>query len=140
MENFKTYEQFINESIFDSLEKSGKLTSPSGGRSLVGKSYTLNGGSEYDNIFFEYKKDSRKPFGVKVIVGHHLSPKILGSYGFIRGHSTGTAGVDKFFIDGNYNPKWFSEKDFLKILDHFSKGFSSYSKSFSDFYKGRTPD
>lgn len=132
-------ESVVNEAkskLFAALEKSDKLTEPSGGSSLNGKYYQLTGGSKYDIIHFDYDPKSSKPFGVAQVAGHHIPMQILNKLGFKETNSW-TAGVEVYIFDGNYNPTWLTEDQMSDLVDDWSKGFGSYAKSISDFYKKR---
>lgn len=122
--------------LFSSLEATGKLEAPQGGASMVGQNYTLNGDSKYDKMFFSYEPNSPTPFGLKQIGGHGLDSRFLSKFG-LKPTQTWTAGVDQFIFDGNYNPRWFDEKRFSEIVDHFSGGLSREAKRQRDFYKDR---
>lgn len=122
--------------LFSSLEATGKLEAPQGGASMVGQNYTLNGDSKYDKMFFSYEPNSPTPFGLKQIGGHGLDSRFLSKFG-LKPTQSWTAGVDQFIFDGNYNPRWFDEKRFSEIVDHFSGGLSREAKRQRDFYKDR---
>ena len=122
--------------LFSSLEATGKLEAPQGGASMVGQKYTLNGDSKYDRMFFSYEPNSPTPFGLKQIGGHGLDSRFLSKFG-LKPTQSWTAGVDQFIFDGNYNPRWFDEKRFGEIVDHFSGGLSREAKRQRDFYKDR---
>jgi hypothetical protein len=139
MKHIKLFEQYINEAIsklFAALEKSGKLTPPNGGASMNGKYYQLEGGSQYDVIHFDYDPKSNKPFGVAQVAGHHMPVQILSKLGF-RETRSWTAGVEVYIFDGNSNPTWLTEDQMSELVDGWSKGFGSYAKSITDFYKKR---
>lgn len=132
-------ESFLNEAkskLFAALEKSGKLTQPSGGASMNGKYYQLEGGTKYDIIHFDWDPKSKKPFGVVQVAGHHMPTQILNKLGF-RETRSWTAGVEVYIFDGNYNPTWLTEDQMSELVDGWSKGFGQYAKSISDFYKKR---
>jgi hypothetical protein len=122
--------------LFDALEKSGKLTAPQGGSSLNGKYYQLEGGSEYDEIHFDYDPKSNKPFGVAQVAGHNMPSQMLNKLGFKETNSW-TAGVEVYIFDGNYKPTYLSEEQMSDLINAWSKGFGLYAKSVSDFYKKR---
>lgn len=130
----KETKTIIKEDLFSNLEASGNLQAPTGGSSLIGKSYTLSGGTKYDNMFFLYDPKSPKPFGLIKVAGHGLNPNYLGGFG-LRGTQSNVAGVDEFIFDGNYNPKYFDEKTFGDIVNHFKGGLDREAKAQSSFYK-----
>ena len=132
-------ESTVNEEeskLFAALEKSGKLTKPTGGASMNGKYYQLEGGSKYDMIHFDYDPKSNKPFGVVQVAGHHMPAQILRKLGF-RETRSWTAGVEVYIFDGNYNPKYISEVEMVELVDNWSKGFGSYASNMAGFYKDR---
>ena len=149
MKHIKLYEEFIDNSkvlestlneakskLFAALEKSGKLTEPTGNGSMDGKYYQLEGSSKYDMIHFDYNPKSNKPFGVAQVAGHHLPYQILSNLGFRESRSS-TAGVEVYIFDGNINPTRLTEDQMSELVDGWSKGYGSYAKSMSDFYKKR---
>lgn len=139
MKKVKLFESFINEAkskLFGALQKSGKLSEPTGGYSMSGQYYTLQGGSKHDEIFFDFDPKSKYPFGVAQVTGHHMPSKILNKLGF-RETNSWTAGVEVYIFNGNSDPKWISEDEMAELVEGWSKGFNSYAKSIGDFYKGR---
>lgn len=132
-------ESTVNEAaskLFTALEKSGKLTKPTGGASMNGKYYQLEGDSKYDVIHFDYKPNDNKPFGVAQVAGHHMPAQILRKLGF-RETNSWTAGVEIYIFDGNFNPKYISEAEMMELVEGWSKGASSYAKTMAGFYKDR---
>lgn len=125
--------------LFDKLEKSGKLTAPEGGSSLVGKYYQLQGGGKSEIILFDYDPKSNKPFGVAYIKGHMMPRKILNELGFKETNSF-TVGEEIFIFDGNYKPKYLSEAQMSDLIDGWSKGLALEAKSQKDFYRNREKD
>lgn len=130
-------EQFLNEAkLFKTLEKTGKLIEPTGGASMNGKYYQLEGGSKFDIIHFDYDAKSKKPFGVVQVAGHHMPSKLLKQLGF-RETRSWTAGVEVYIFDGNYNPKYLTEAEMAELVNEWGKGFGSYAKTFAKFYQDR---
>ena len=122
------------------LKTSGKLEDPTGVGSdpTYSETYQLTGETKYDAMRFFYKPENKKtPYGIIYIQGHGISRDVMRSVGMGYETRTGTAGVDAYLHDGNYNPSWVSEQDFIKAVTDFNSGFSKYAKSYSDFYKGR---
>jgi hypothetical protein len=122
--------------LFAALQKSGKLKEPSGGASMNGKYYQLEGDSKYDVVHFDYKPTDSKPFGVVQVAGHHMPTEILRKLGF-RETRNWTAGVEVYIFDGNYNPKYISEVEMMDLVEGWGKGFSSYASDMAGFYKDR---
>jgi len=124
--------------LFSKLKSSGKLEEPTGGANMSGKNYTLNGGSKWDTMYFLYNPNSPTPFGLKQVAGHGLSDTFLAKYG-LRPSQSNVAGVGLYIFDGNINPRYFTEKRFEEIVDHFSGGLEREAKAQRDFYRDRGP-
>ena len=122
--------------LMNTLMSSGKVNKPTGGASMNGKYYHLQGGTKYDVIHFDYDSNSEKPFGVVQVAGHHLPTNLLNSLGF-RETRSWTAGVEVYIADGNLNPKYISEEEMAQLVDEWGKGVESYAKAMGDFYKDR---
>jgi len=122
------------------LKTSGKLVDPTGVGSSprFSQTYQLTGDTKYDSMRFFYKPtDKNKPYGLVFIQGHGLDSRVMSSVGLGYQTQSGIAGVSGYIHDGNYNTNWVSEQDFMKAVTEFSSGFSKYTKSYNDFYKGR---
>jgi len=124
--------------LFSKLKSSGKLEEPTGGPNMSGKNYTLNGGSKWDTMYFLYEPNSPTPFGLKQVAGMGLNDIFLAKYG-LRPTQSSTAGVGIYIFDGNINPRYFTEKRFEEIVDHFSGGLGREAKAQRDFYRDRGP-
>ena len=122
--------------LMNTLMSSGKVNKPTGGASMNGKYYHLQGGTKYDVIHFDYDSNSEKPFGVVQVAGHHLPTNLLNSLGF-RETRSWTAGVEVYIADGNLNPKYISEEEMAQLVDEWGRGVESYAKTMGDFYKDR---
>ena len=123
--------------LFNKLKTSGQLKEP-GGVGMARENYTLSGGSKWDTMYFLYEPNSPTPFGLKQVAGHGLSDTFLAKYG-LRPSQSGVAGVGLYIFDGNINPRYFDEKTFEKIVDHFSGGLGREAKAQRDFYRDRGP-
>ena len=131
-----TMKEDSTPNLINTLMSSGKVNKPTGGASMNGKYYHLQGGTKYDVIHFDYDSNSEKPFGVVQVAGHHLPTNLLNSLGF-RETRSWTAGVEVYIADGNLNPKYISEEEMAQLVDEWGKGVESYAKSMGDFYKDR---
>ena len=136
VKNGEVTESLNEAKLFKTIEKTGKLKEPDGGRSMNGKYYQLQGDSEWDVIHFSYDAKSKKPFGVAQIAGHHMPSKLLKQLGF-RETNSWTAGVEVYIYDGNYNPKFLSESEMAELVTEWGKGFGSYANAFAKFYRDR---
>jgi hypothetical protein len=138
-----THDQAIaknsSSNLMTTLTNGGKLAKPTGGVSMNGKYYQLQGGTKQEVIHFDYDSTSEKPFGIVQVAGHHMPTQLLGSLGF-RETRSWTSGVEVYIFDGNYSPKYISEKAMAQLVEEWDKGISSYYKQMGDFYrdKGRT--
>ena len=131
-----TMKEGSTPNLINTLMSSGKVNKPTGGASMNGKYYHLQGGTKYDVIHFDYDSNSEKPFGVVQVAGHHLPTNLLNSLGF-RETRSWTAGVEVYIADGNLNPKYISEEEMAQLVDEWGKGVESYAKTMGDFYKDR---
>jgi hypothetical protein len=131
-----TMKEDSTPNLMNTLMSSGKVNKPTGGASMNGKYYHLQGGTKYDVIHFDYDSNSEKPFGVVQVAGHHLPTNLLNSLGF-RETRSWTAGVEVYIADGNLNPKYISEEEMAQLVDEWGKGVESYAKTMGDFYKDR---
>ena len=131
-----TMKEDSTPNLMNTLMSSGKVNKPTGGASMNGKYYHLQGGTKYDVIHFDYDSNSEKPFGVVQVAGHHLPTNLLNSLGF-RETRSWTAGVEVYIADGNLNPKYISEEEMAQLVDELGKGVESYAKAMGDFYKDR---
>ena len=127
-----------NTQILDDLLASGDLTAPSGeGQGMQKSYYGLKNGS--DTMWFKYNESSPKPFEVARVFGTFLNKQLMNSLGFEEKFSN-VASKNLFEPPLGSNGVNLSPSEFSLLADGFKKGFSSYIKSFSDFYKDRRPD
>jgi len=99
--------------------------------------YGLNSGS--DVMWFKYDESLPKPFEVARVFGSFLNKELMDNLGFEEKFSS-TASKNLFEPPLGSKGVNLSPSEFSLLADNFKKGFSSYVKSFSDFYKDRRPD
>ena len=92
-----TMKEGSTPNLMNTLMSSSKVNKPTGGASMNGKYYHLQGGTKYDVIHFDYDSNSEKPFGVVQVAGHHLPTNLLNSLGF-RETRSWTAGVEVYIL------------------------------------------
>jgi hypothetical protein len=127
-----------NKSPLEDLIASGDLTAPSGeGHGMQKSYYGLKNGS--DTMWFKYDESLPKPFEVARVFGTFLNKQLMNSLGFQEKFSN-VASKNLFEPPSGSNGVNLSPSEFSLLVDGFKKGFSSYVKSFSDFYKDRRPD
>jgi hypothetical protein len=126
------------KSPLEDLIASGDLTLPSGeGQGMQKSYYGLNSGS--DIMWFKYDESLPKPFEVARVFGTFLNKELMNSLGFEEKFSN-VASKNLFEPPLGSKGVNLSPSEFSLLVDNFKKGFASYVKSFSDFYKDRRPD
>ena len=142
----ESYAQLLNEMdggrLFDYFANKGYKVEerrPDGYPAKEGvEGYMVSRGSDRSPqaVIFQHNKDTDE-FTISRMSGYRIDQDQAAKSGMRQAGRSGTAGMDSYMTDGNYNPVGISAEGLKGIVDHVMSGLDRESKAQSDFYKGR---
>jgi len=89
-------------------------------------------------VIFQHNKDTDE-FSISRMSGYRIDQDQATKAGMREAGRSGTAGIDSYMTDGNYNPVDISAEGLKDIVDHVMSGLDRESKAQADFYRNRGP-